>query len=256
MNYISKIDINCDMGESYGRFKIGNDEAIFPYITSCNIACGFHGGDPLVIEQTIQNALKFKVQIGAHPSYPDLAGFGRRKIQIPTNELTALVKYQIAALKGLTESCGGKLAYVKPHGALYNTTATDHNEAAAVIEAVREIDGTLAVMGLAGSVMEEVARQEMIPFIAEAFADRKYTGEGQLMSRSLPGAVIQNLEKAVEQVLAIVTQNQVISHDNFPVKLTAQSVCIHGDNPSAVDLLKAIDEALKANNILKERFAI
>ena len=256
MNNLFKIDINCDMGESYGRFKIGNDEAVFPYITSCNIACGFHGGDPLVIEQTIQNALKYKVQIGAHPSYPDLAGFGRRKIQIPSNELTALIKYQIAALKGMTESCGGKLTYVKPHGALYNTTATSETEAEAVIEAIREIDGSLAVMGLAGSVMETVAEKEKISFIAEAFADRKYTNEGQLVPRNQPGSVIHDSNEAVDQVLSIVIDNQVISFEQMPIKLKAQSVCIHGDNPNAVELLKAIDEAFKSHKIVKERFSI
>lgn len=256
MSYISKIDINCDMGESYGRFKIGNDEAIFPFITSCNIACGYHGGDPLVIEETIQNALKHKVQIGAHPSYPDLSGFGRRGMDIAKDELCALIKYQIAALKGMTESCGGKLAYVKPHGALYNATASKREEAMAVIEAIREIDGTLAVMGLAGSVIEEIAKEEMIPFIGEAFADRKYTSDGKLMSRRITGSVIYDPEEAAQQVLSIVIKNQVVSDDDVTVNLNAQSICIHGDNPSAVAILQAIDRALIEKNINKERFSI
>ena len=141
---MQSIDINCDMGESYGHFKVGNDDALFPYISSCNIACGFHGGDPFHIAQTIKKAIAHGVRIGAHPAYPDLAGFGRRKMQIPTIELTAIIKYQVAALKGMTESMGGRLAYVKPHGALYNTAANNVAESTTIIEAVQAIDDSLA----------------------------------------------------------------------------------------------------------------
>ena len=238
------MDINCDMGESYGHFKVGNDDAIFPYIDSCNIACGFHGGDPLHIATTIKKAIAYNVRIGAHPAYPDLAGFGRRKMQLPANELTAILTYQIAALKGMTESMGGQLVYVKPHGALYNTAASSRVETAVIIEAIRSIDPQLALMGLAGSVMETVAKEQQIPFIAEAFADRQYTADGRLQSRQIAGAVIQDPQQSAAQVLSIVQKQQVISASNTIVPIIAQSVCIHGDNPEAVEILRAIREVI------------
>lgn len=250
-----QIDINCDMGESYGRFKVGNDEEVFPYISSCNIACGFHGGDPLHIERTISKALQHGVQIGAHPSYPDLAGFGRRKMQLPREELKAIIKYQVAALKGMAESLGGRLAYVKPHGALYNTAADDESESTTIIRAIREIDPQLALMGLAGSTTERVAAREGITFIAEAFADRKYEANGRLMSRSKAGSVISDPEAAVAQVLSIILEQRVVSADGTSVPIRAESICIHGDSPAAVDILRTIDAALKEKGILKRSFA-
>ena len=238
------ININCDMGESYGHFKVGNDDAIFPYIDSSNIACGFHGGDPLHIEMTIKKAIAHNVQIGAHPGYPDLAGFGRRKMQLPANELKAILKYQIAAIKGMTESLGGQLAYVKPHGALYNTASNSREETAVIIEAIRSIDPQLSLMGLAGSVMETMAKEQEIPFIAEAFADRKYTADGRLQSRQIEGAVIHDPQQSAAQVLSIIQKQQVVSASGTIVPIIAQSVCIHGDNPTAVAILKAIREVI------------
>lgn len=237
------------MGESYGRFKIGNDEAIFPFISSSNIACGFHGGDPLHIEHTVNLAITNRVRIGAHPGYPDLAGFGRRYMQIQSNELRAIVKYQVAALKGIAESMGGTLAYVKPHGALYNRVADDMDAAQAVIQAIKEIDPKLYLMGLAGSPIQQLAKEKGIPFIAEAFADRKYEKNGRLRSRSLPNAVITDPFEAAEQVINILLHKKIKSHDGHALPLEAQSFCIHGDNPKALDILKAIHEALKENDI-------
>jgi UPF0271 protein len=241
---MTNIDINCDMGESYGQFKIGNDEALFPFIQSCNIACGFHGGDPLHIENTIKNALKHNVKIGAHPSYPDLAGFGRRKMTLEKAELKAILKYQIAAVKGMTESLGGQLAYVKPHGALYNSAANNEEETLTIMEALREIDVNLKLMGLAGSITEKVAKEQNFPFIAEAFGDRKYTDDGQLMSRSKTGAVIENSEEAVAQIWSISQKNQVISESGKILMLAAQSICIHGDNVAALTILKALQKKI------------
>lgn len=243
------IDLNCDMGESYGNYQIGNDEAIFPYITSCNIACGFHGGDPLTIEQTIQQALAHGVRIGAHPSYPDLMGFGRRNMDLSVEELSALIKYQVSALKGMTESLGGQLTYVKPHGALYNTAATSIIISKTVIKAVRSIDKQLAVMGLAGSIIEQIARVQKVPFIAEAFADRQYTDEGKLQARTVEGAIINDPFKSAEQVISIIKDQQVISDTGNFVPIQAQSICIHGDNPSAVGILLQIDRLLKQHGI-------
>jgi len=251
-----KIDINCDMGESFGNYTIGNDEKVFPYITSCNIACGFHGGDPLHIEKTIKGALAHGVQIGAHPSYPDLAGFGRRYMQIKADELKAIVKYQVAALKGMTESLGGQLAYVKPHGALYNTAAKQKTEALAIIEAVQAIDSSLILMGLAGSPIEALAREIGIPFVAEAFADRKYMSDGSLRSRTLDEAVIEDPEEATAQVLSIVLDQRVQTYEGSSLPLKAQSVCIHGDNRQVEALLQAIDVGLTKAGVLKTAFSI
>lgn len=251
-----KIDINCDMGESFGNYTIGNDEKVFPYITSCNIACGFHGGDPWHIEKTIKGALAHGVQIGAHPSYPDLVGFGRRYMQIKAEELKAIVKYQVAALKGMTESLGGHLAYVKPHGALYNTAAKQKTEALAIIEAVQAIDSSLILMGLAGSPIEALAREMGIPFVAEAFADRKYMSDGSLRSRTLDEAVIEDPEKATAQVLSIVLNQRVQTYEGDSLPLNAQSVCIHGDNRQVEALLQAIDVGLTKAGILKTAFSI
>ncbi len=249
------IDLNCDMGESYGNYKIGNDDRVMPYITSCNVACGFHGGDPLQIEKTIKNALKHGLQIGAHPGFPDLQGFGRRRMQIPADELRAIIKYQIAAVKGMTESLGGKLAYVKPHGALYNMAADDAQVAQSIVQAIQEIGQDIAFMGLAGSEqMEGIAKKVGVRFIAEAFADRRYTPNGRLQSRSIEGAVIHDAEKAAAQVLSLAKDKQVISSENTMVKINAQSICIHGDNPKVADILQTIGVLLRMNGIEKKAF--
>ncbi|MEO1263030.1 MAG: 5-oxoprolinase subunit PxpA [Bacteroidota bacterium] len=250
-----KIDINCDMGESFGQYRVGNDDAIFPYITSSNIACGFHGGDPVHIEKTINSAIEHGVQIGAHPSYPDLGGFGRRFMQVKKSELKSILKYQIAAIKGLVECKGAKLIYVKPHGALYNQAARDEAETTVIIEALQEIDPTLILMGLAGSTTERVCKKRDITFVAEAFADRKYEPDGSLRSRLKPGAVIHDPEEAAAQVLSIVKEKKVLAHGGLEIPIVAQSICIHGDNPTAIDILKKIEVALAENNILKKGFA-
>lgn len=250
-----QIDLNCDMGESYGNYQIGNDDRVMPYITSCNVACGFHGGDPLQIEKTIKNALKHGVQIGAHPSYPDLQGFGRRRMQVPTEELRAILKYQIAAVKGITESLGGQLAYVKPHGALYNTAADDEQVAESIVQAIKEVSPDLAFMGLAGSeTMQTAAKNYKIRFIAEAFADRKYTASGRLQSRKITGAVIHHAQMAAEQVLSIVQDQTVMSNLNSPVKIVAESICIHGDNPQVEEILAAIDALFRKHKVEKRAF--
>jgi len=237
---MKSIDINCDVGESFGHFKIGNDTEIFPYITSCNIACGFHGGDPYHIQKTIDLALKYGVQIGAHPSYPDRHGFGRREMSIPNDELLAVMKYQISALKGMVEASGAKMKYVKPHGALYNAAATKEPLAKLIFEAVLSIDSNLAVMGLAGSTMERIAQEKNIKFISEAFADRRYTSMSQLASRNEANAIINEPNQAASQVIGIVNNNTVEAIDGNAVKIQAESFCVHGDNPNAENILKTI----------------
>lgn len=252
---MDRIDINCDMGESFGNFRVGNDEKIFPYITSANIACGFHGGDPVHMEKTLKLALEHEVKIGAHPGYPDLVGFGRRTMQLKSEELRAIVTYQIAAVKGMAESLGGKLRYVKPHGALYNKASGDEAETMAIIQAIQSIDESLIFMGLAGSIMEELAKQHDIPFVAEAFADRRYEKNGRLMSRSKEGSVIVDPKQAAQQVLSIVRDQKVSIPDGSQIKVAAQSICIHGDNPVAVDILQQIEQDLTAHGIQKQSFA-
>ena len=249
------IDLNCDMGESYGNYRIGNDDAIMPYITSCNVACGFHGGDPLQIEKTINNALKHGLQIGAHPGFPDLQGFGRRNMDIPADELRAIVKYQIAAVKGITESLGGKLAYVKPHGALYNMAADSESIALTVAKAIRETDNQLAFMGLAGSrAMQNAAKIHQLRYIPEAFADRRYTPNGRLQSRRIAGSVLHDPQEAAQQVFSIAKNQSVRSSENTEVSIMAKSICIHGDNPRVTTILQSIDEKLKASQIDKKPF--
>ncbi len=234
-----QIDINCDMGESFGLYKIGQDELLFPYISSCNIACGFHGGDPLHIESTIKNAIKHGVQIGAHPSYPDLQGFGRRAMKIPPRELKAIIKYQVAALKGLTEAEGGTLSYVKPHGALYNTAANNNEEGIIIFEAIQEIDENLAIMGLAGSEFEKLVKQNNCRFIREGFADRKYLSNGLLMPRNKPEALIKETQTVLEQVRNMIFHHKVATEKGM-ISLIVDSICIHGDNPYVLDLVKSI----------------
>ena len=251
---MSFVDINCDMGESYGNFIVGNDEAIFPHITSCNIACGMHAGDPYHIERTIDLAIQHKVQIGAHPGYPDLQGFGRRVLPMASSELSSFIKYQVAALKGLVESKGHNLAYVKPHGALYNEMAQNEMVAQTVVKAIKQIDANLKVMGLAGSLVKQVAEYENMKFVAEAFADRQYEANGKLRARNLEGAVHYNAEIAADQVVSIALNQKSLSTEEKEITIEAQSFCIHGDNPSAIAILEKITEKLSVAGISKRHF--
>lgn len=248
------VDINCDMGESYGNYTIGNDEAIFPYITSCNIACGMHAGDPFHIEKTIDLAIRHGVQIGAHPGYPDLQGFGRRVISMSAEELSSSLKYQVAALKGMVESKGHNLAYVKPHGALYNEMADNKELAQVVVKAIKSVDPLLKIMGLAGSHVKDVVESHQMTFIAEAFADRQYEDNGKLRSRKLENAMIEEAEKAANQVISIVSKQTTKSLEGTEVKVVAQSFCIHGDNPWAVKILEKITEELTKAGFSKKHF--
>lgn len=245
------MDINCDMGESYGNFKIGNDAAVFPYITSSNIACGFHGGDPVHIRKTVSMALEYGVRIGAHPGYPDLAGFGRRDMELSETEIEAMLLYQISALQGMTQSLGGSLSYVKPHGAFYNRIARDTEVAKVVFKTMDLLSPSLPLMVLAGSPAETLAREKGRPVIAEAFADRRYEGDGQLMSRKKEGAVIHQAEQAARQVVSLALHHQLTAANGTRLHIQAQSVCIHGDNPQAIEILQAIDERFATEGIQK-----
>jgi len=252
---MTSIDINCDLGESYGNFIIGNDREIFPLISSCNIACGFHGGDPFHIEKTIEQAILHGVQIGAHPAYPDLMGFGRRKMDIPLGELSSIIKYQVSALKGMVESKGAKLKYVKPHGALYNSMVKRKEEAQVVVQAVKAIDSSLSLIGLANSSVQTVCENMDVKFVAEAFGDRRYNPDGSLMARGLEGAVITDPELASDQVLSLALRQQVNTADGKILSLKPDSICVHGDNPIATDILSSIHKKLGKHGLEIQAFA-
>ncbi len=237
------------MGESLGSTIISQDEKLMPFITSCNIACGFHGGDPKHMQKTIRLAIANNVRIGAHPSYPDLEGFGRRKMDIEPEELKAILIYQISALKGMVECEGGTLSYVKPHGALYNKASIDSSEAQVIISSIKSMDPNLALMGLAGSEMEKAAKEMGVEFIAEAFCDRRYELDGSLMPRSRPDAIVSKVEDVVKQVASIVFDKRVeISVDKF-IPIQADSICIHGDNPMALEFVKGIHHLFSPSKV-------
>lgn len=244
-----KIDINSDLGESFGNYNIGNDSEVMKYISSANIACGFHAGDPVIMEQTVRLALDNNVAIGAHPGYPDLNGFGRRNMNLSSEELKSCVKYQVSALKGITESLGGRLQHIKPHGAMYNQAAGNYNMAFTIAKAIAEIDSELIFMGLANSEMMKAATDIGISFASEVFADRAYTNEGLLVPRSQKGAVIHDDEYCKKRVLDMVKNGEVISIDNKLIKIQADTICIHGDNPEALKLAIGIKDVLGANEV-------
>jgi UPF0271 protein len=249
-----QIDINCDMGESHGTTKIGNDAGIMPYISSANIACGFHGGDPVVMRETILLAMKHGVAIGAHPSYPDLEGFGRREMNLTPPEVYALVQYQVGALKAMVEACGGHLHHVKPHGALYNAAARDGVLSRAIIEAVRDISTHLVIYGLAGSETIRVSRDLGQPFAEEVFADRSYRSDGSLTPRAAEGAMLDGAGAATEQVLQMVNRGMVTSTDGRNVAICADTVCIHGDGAHALPIARSLHESLTAAGITLKPF--
>lgn len=244
-----RIDLNSDLGESFGRYTLGNDERLIPLITSCNIACGFHGGDPLVMEKTVKIAIANNVQIGAHVSYPDLQGFGRRKIDMTEEEIKALVKYQIGALWGFVHSLGGKLNHVKPHGALYNVAAKDMNTARAICKAIKEIDENITLLGLSGSLMKDAAEEADIPFKSEVFADRAYNNDGSLVDRKIKGSVIHDMNLISDRVVRMIKENKVISIDSKDIDVYPDSICIHGDTEGAEEFALSIREALEKEGI-------
>lgn len=243
------IDINCDLGESFGNYTIGNDALLMPYISSANIACGFHAGDPMVIEKTVQLALQNNVKIGAHPGYPDLQGFGRRSMKMPAQEIKSMMVYQIAALKGITESLGGKLHHVKPHGALYNDAVDNSDIAQAIVESVIQIDPSLKLVALAGSQIHDIAKKPNLATIREVFADRAYLPNGSLVPRSQAGAVIHDPEESKKRVLQMVTEGKVAANNKELIDIKAETICIHGDNPSAVEMAKSLYNFLIGNGI-------
>jgi 5-oxoprolinase (ATP-hydrolysing) subunit A len=243
------IDINCDLGESFGRYKMGNDNLMMKYITSANIACGFHAGDFITMRRTVCLCLESGVSIGAHPSYPDLQGFGRRNIDFTPEEIYTMVLYQIGALKAITEAEGGYLAHVKPHGAMYNYAAGNSEMAFAIAEAVRKAGEDMILLCMAGTAMEEAAVKSGVMFATEAFSDRQYTPEGRLVSRSSGESVITNPEACASRAVEMVTAKRVITINGKYLPINPDSICVHGDTTGAVEILMAIREAFENKDI-------
>lgn len=243
------IDINSDLGESFGHYSIGNDEAVIHCVTSVNIACGFHAGDPLVMEQTVAKAIENNTAIGAHPGLPDLLGFGRRAMQISPAEAKAYVIYQVSALMGFVKAKGARMQHVKPHGALYNMAASDYAIAKAIAEAVYEVDSSLLLMGLSGSELIKAGKDTGLATASEVFADRTYTNEGKLVSRSKQHAIIHDKEAAAEQILSIVLNNKAVAEDGSEINIEADSICVHGDNKKALELIYYIKDQLIKHHI-------
>jgi UPF0271 protein len=241
---MTMIDINCDMGESYGRYTIGNDEAILDFIDSCNIACGFHGGDPATIVSIVEQAIAKNKNIGAHPGYPDLLGFGRRSLSMNDEDFRAAMIYQIAALKGITEMIGGRLHHVKAHGALYHDLYNDDQKAEIFCAVIGDIQPDLIIYTNPGSAVSKKAVEFDLKIWIEAFADRKYQEDLSLVPRGRPGAVITEPKEAVRQMMDIAQQQKVTTEQGNQLELRADTICIHGDTETALSMAEAIHYAI------------
>ncbi|WP_427871140.1 LamB/YcsF family protein [Leucobacter luti] len=251
---MTAIDLNSDLGESFGNYSFGDDAAVLASVTSANVACGFHAGDPRGIRETCRAAVAAGVTIGAHPGYRDLAGFGRRFIDVAPAELADEVIYQIGALQALARSVGGEVRYVKPHGGLYNTIAVHEEQAGAVAQAMREVAAELPLMVLPGSVIERVARDAGIETVAEAFADRAYAPDGTLVKRGTAGAILAPAD-AVAQAIRFAAEGAVTAVDGSVLQIAPDSICLHGDNPAAIALARSIRDGLETAGVEIRSFA-
>lgn len=238
------IDLNCDMGESYGRWTLGADEEIMPFITSASVACGFHGGDPHVMRKTVALALEHKVAIGSHPSLPDLMGFGRRVMDVSPEELKDYICYQTGALREFVRAAGGDLQHMKTHGILYNMLEKDEALARATAEAVQD-SGGLIMMALASGKCDTQARMMGVRVASEGFADRAYNADGTLVSRKLKGSLITDPQRAAAQAVLMATEGKVRTIDGQTIAISAQTICCHGDTPGAPNIVRAVREALE-----------
>ena len=244
-----KVDLNSDLGESFGRFRVGADEEVMRLITSANVACGYHAGDPLVMDRTVGLAAELGVALGAHPGLPDLMGFGRRSIQLSSEEAETYVLYQVAALAGFARAAQLELTHVKPHGALYNMAARDRDLACAVVRGVSRFDPELILVGLAGSELVEAAAQRDLRVAREGFADRAYNSDGSLRSRRLADAVIADPDVAAERAVTMVRDGVVVAHNGEEIRVRVDTICLHGDTPAAIAMAKTIRRELAAAGI-------
>jgi UPF0271 protein len=239
----ARVDLNADLGESYGRWTLGDDDALLGLVTSANVACGFHAGDPLTLRRTCEAAVRAGVTIGAQVGYPDLAGFGRRFLDMAPDDLTAAVLYQLGALDGLARVAGSRVRYLKPHGALYHAGVDHEGQARAVVDAVLAYDPTLPVLGLPGSALLRIAADQGLRPVAEYFLDRAYTDDGRLVDRRLPGAVLHDPEEAAARAVAVAREGRL------------ESLCTHGDSPAAVAMARTVRTALEAAGVTVVPFA-
>lgn len=244
------IDLNCDMGESFGAWSMGADAAVMAWITSANIACGFHAGDATTMQRTVALAVAHGVAIGAHVSLPDLQGFGRREMRVTPDEAHAMTLYQIGALAAFAAAAGARIAHVKPHGALYNMAARDAALSAAIARAVRDFDATTILVGLAGSELPKAGQALGLRVVHEAFADRRYEADGSLTPRREAGAVIESVDAAVAQALALATGASVRSRSGTDIEVRADSICVHGDRPDAALFARRLREGLEGAGIV------
>ncbi len=249
------MDLNSDLGEGFGQWRLGDDEALLDVVTSANVACGFHAGDPSIMRRVCARAAEAGVAVGAQVSYRDLAGFGRRFVDVEPDELTADVIYQIGALEAFAKVAGTRVRYVKPHGALYNTIVHHEDQAAAVVRAVVAYDRELPVLGLPGSAWLRLAEEAGLTTVAEAFADREYTPEGTLVSRRLPGAVLHDPGEIARRCVAMATGEPVTDVEGGLLRLAPDSICVHGDTPGAVAIARQVRESLSAAGVSLAPFA-
>ena len=243
------VDLNCDLGESFGAYTLGMDRAVIPHISSANVACGFHAADPGVMAKTVAMTKEYGVAVGAHPGYPDLVGFGRRNLQVTPAEVKAMVQYQIGALQAFCTANGVRMQHVKPHGAMYNMAAKDRRLADAICQGIREVDPALILLGLSGSCLLDAGRDLGLRCASEVFADRAYEDDGSLTPRGQEGAVITDEEEAIARVLQMVQQGTVQTRTGKIISIQADSVCLHGDGEKAVEFAKRIHSSLNTSGV-------
>lgn len=244
-----QIDLNCDLGESFGNYKLGMDDEVISYISSANIACGFHASDPLTMSHTVELAKKVGVCVGAHPGFPDLVGFGRRNMNVSPNEAKAMVQYQIGALNSFCSAHKVKMCHVKPHGALYNMAGKDFKLALAICEGIYEVNPELILLALSGSEMITAAKSIGLKVAREAFADRAYEEDGSLVSRTKQGSMITDEKESIKRVIRIIKENKIESITGKDISIEVDSICIHGDGIRTLEFIQKISSSLKEENI-------
>ncbi len=250
------IDLNCDMGESFGNYTCGMDGDVVPHISSANVACGFHASDPLVMERTVKLCREAGVAVGAHPGFPDLVGFGRRQMKVSTDELRTMVMYQVGALKAFCTAAGVRMQHVKPHGAMYNMAGKDAAMAHAICEGIYEVDPSLILLGLSGSELLKAAQETGLRAAKEVFADRAYEEDGSLVARTKAGAMITDEDEAIRRVLSMVCDHKVTTITGKVIEVAADSVCLHGDSPKAVLFAQKIRTALEEAGVTVQAMGI
>lgn len=243
------VDLNSDIGESFGAYTMGMDEEVIKYVTSINVACGFHAGDPLIMDRTVAMAKEYGVEVGAHPGYPDLLGFGRRKMDITPEEARSYMLYQLGALSAFAQAHGLTLQHMKLHGGFYNTACNDEKLANAVLDAIEDYDPKIILMVLSGSYIAQEGKRRGLLVSQEVFADRGYNEDKTLVNRKLPGAFVKDPEEAIPRVVKMIKEGKVEAVNGKEIEIVADSICVHGDNPKAMEFVRSIRQGLKDEGI-------